>query len=143
MLSKALLVASTAFSDPVPAPPTVPALSLGESAGIVQELNWTRYQYNLPELELDDQLTCMASIQAAWLDNMRGPCKHTDLAPRAEACGAVAVAGEVQGCGYGNAQDLMRGFLQSPSHRKMILDPRLKRASATRIDDQWVVTLGF
>lgn len=143
MLTKALLLAHTAFAQQIPVPPTVPALSLGESANIVSELNFIRHDYNLRELELNDQLTCMASIQAAWLDNMRADCRHTDLSPRAEICGAVAVAGEVQGCGYGNVRELMLGFLNSPSHRKMILDPRLKRASASKIDDQWVITLGY
>lgn len=135
-------------NGPVTAPPIVVAVPSGWGTTLAMQINLKRLDANLPQLALDDQLICAASLQAAFLAQVTGICDHrglynSDLNERLSLCGGGNASGEVLGCGYLTFVTVVDAWLNSPGHRKLIMDPLAKRIGGAMINKQWVVVMGF
>ena len=130
-------------------PPTPPleALSAGMSVSFQSPVAAYRQNAGLSGLHVDDALTCVAVIQAAYLARMGNLCVHNastgDLSVRAKACGAERVSGEVIGCGYDKIETVITAWDASPLHKKILMNPLAKRMGATIINRQVVLVLGY
>lgn len=118
------------------------------SLALERLINAARARQGLLTLELDDQLTCAASLQSGYLSQVTGVCTHvgiygSDLPARLDLCGGRLAAGEVLACGHINVTAAVEAWLKSPGHYKIIMDPRIKRMGGTMLEKQWVVTVGF
>jgi len=135
-----------AQSIPVPPTPTERAVFLGNSVAIVDRVNIERLKRGLNALDVDDTLTCAAAINAAFLAIIENVCSHDaqgNLADRFNLCGAEYGAGEVIACGYQDIESAVEGWMKSPSHYKMLMNPNLRRMGGTVIQTKFVVTVGY
>lgn len=131
-------------APPMPAPPVIVATPTGISTALATMINEARKTRGLEPLAIDDQLTCVASIHAAYLREVPNLCQHLkNLDDRMEFCGGERAAGEVIACRYHNFDEVVGAWLNSPSHAKILLSNKIKRIGGTSIDDQWVVTVGY
>lgn len=95
-------------------------------------VNATRAQYGLRPVVLDTTLSCAARSwsKRVWRLNI---CTHVDPVTgqqfwqRVELCGGRLTRGgwEIVACGYPDINTAITGWLRSPSHRAVLLNPNV------------------
>lgn len=104
-------------------------------------INTERAKHGLRVLRTTAALSDAAQVHAEYLLSEQ-KCSHKgkdDLLPwqRAKA------DGEVVGCGYATAKDILAAWLLSKANREFVLHPDAKSLGVGYSDQYWVVMLGF
>lgn len=117
----------------------------GAESELQSSINRVRSQHGAGELKLDLALTCAAQKGAQAIEQAH-QCSHTGAdgsSPwdRAKACHGTAF-GEILACGYDSAASAVQGWLESPSHAQIMLDPANRTMGGAVVNGYWVVDFG-
>lgn len=135
-------------AQPAPQPPPGPAPRPGPEEHVEAVVNFERARAGLPILATDPALVCAAEAHAR--DLAAGlPCGHvgrdgSQFWQRAAKCGLKTgyASGELVACGYPKAEGAVGGWLSSPTHRGIMLDPGQRRMGGASFGSFWVVLFG-
>lgn len=128
---------------PIPAPPGPPSPSPPSQAEVLKmEINKERLKSGALQIVSTPELDCAAKVHAIDIAQMRS-CTHTgsdgsQFWERARKCGTRA-SGEIVACGYKDEKSTVNGWMNSPGHRAIMLDPKQIAMGAYRAGDYWVV----
>lgn len=134
-------IATCAKAQEMP-PNPIPATRKSLGMSFVDYINLERFRLGLQELEYSDQLTCAASLQAAYLA-YHNLCIHygprfESFSDRAKRCGGAA-RGEVLACGHTDFVAVVDDWIADQRHRDIILDPDATQIGGASLGDKWIV----
>lgn len=124
-----------------------PGAITAEGAAVVELTNAERAAAGCDPLAVDDRLTAAAQLHSEDMD-AQGYMDHTSLdgrSPwdRAHAQGYPNPGAENVAKGYRTAQDVVRGWMDSPGHRANILDCRLREIGVGHANGAWTQVFGW
>ncbi len=138
-------------NPPPPGMPLPPARELPEVKWLVEAVNRLRTERGLSKLTVHPGLTCAGKVHALDLSKGGLGCGHagrdgSQFWQRAAACGFTAAdgfaSGEVVACGYPAPDYAVEGWMNSPSHRRIMLDPEQKTIGGASFRGYHVVVFG-
>ncbi len=106
-------------------------------------INIERAERKLPRLTMDNKLTAAARSHAVDMSR-RGYFSHTSLdgegmSGRLRRAGAsYTTAGENIAHGQTSAASVVKSWMNSPGHRRNILNPKYSKVGNARFDNYWV-----
>ncbi|WP_222592327.1 CAP domain-containing protein [Cellulosimicrobium sp. TH-20] len=123
-----------------------PGAITAEGAAVVELTNAARAAAGCEPLAVDDRLTAAAQLHSEDMD-AQGYMDHTSLdgrSPwdRAHAQGYPNPGAENVAKGYRTAQDVVRGWMDSPGHRANILDCGLREIGVGHANGAWTQVFG-
>uniref|UniRef100_UPI0013D4B178 CAP domain-containing protein n=1 Tax=Cellulosimicrobium sp. SL-1 TaxID=2699423 RepID=UPI0013D4B178 len=140
--------AGTASAAGVAAPGGAgPGAITAEGAAVVELTNAERAAAGCEPLAVDDRLTAAAQLHSEDMD-AQGYMDHTSLdgrSPwdRAHAQGYPNPGAENVAKGYRTAQDVVRGWMDSPGHRANILNCGLREIGVGHANGAWTQVFGW
>jgi uncharacterized protein YkwD len=104
-------------------------------------INQERTSRGMSPVELNDQLVCAAQHHSEDIGG-RQACSHDDAdgsgpGERVEACGGGGWSGEIVACGQTTPRDAVDGWLNSPGHKAIMLDPDQKTVGVAMSENYW------
>ena len=118
-----------------------------EPTQLLSEINMVRKQRGLPELTINETLTCAAS-RHAWYIGPKNVCSSkgsdgSDLAERVRSCRGAATV-EIIGCNYMSAKDAVNAWIQRPELSRYILNYNMVQVGVAEVNRHYVaVFLGM
>lgn len=135
LATPALLAGATAA--PAPQSPVASAAAAGFGPAVLAELNRIRASSGLPKVGIDRRMSRTAAAHSRDMAR-RGYFGHGSWGSRvARASGSASAVGEVLGWLPRNsprreAREIVRGWLNSPPHRQVLLDGQFRRIGIGR-----------
>lgn len=117
--------------------PTASAAAAGFGPAVLAELNRIRARSGLPTVGIDRRMSRTASAHSRDMAR-RGYFGHGSWGSRvAQASGSASAVGEVLGwlqrkSPRSEAREIVRGWLNSPPHRQVLLDGQFRRIGIGR-----------
>lgn len=135
------------YPQPLPVPP-IEVTPASDGENLRNSVNLHRMTLGLKPLAPSDQLTCAASLQAAYLW-VHGDCGHMgpggqNFSQRVKMCGGrIAARGEVVACGHTDFVQVVYDWKDDPGHADIILNPKATHAGGARVGDRWVMVVDY
>ncbi|MDW5594465.1 CAP domain-containing protein [Conexibacter stalactiti] len=136
-LATPALLGTAAAEPAVTTPPTAAAAAAGFGPAVLAELNRIRASSGLPKVGIDRRMSRTATAHSRDMAR-RGYFGHGSWGSRvARASGSASAVGEVLGWLPRNtprseAREIVRGWLNSPPHRQVLLDGQFRRIGIGR-----------
>ncbi len=127
-------------SGPAPVDPGAGALS-PEARGVFEAINEERTRRGLEPVTLRDDLVCSAAKHSEDIGE-RQACSHDGAdgggpGDRVESCGGSGWSGEIVACGQTTPREAVDGWLDSPGHKAIMLDPDQRRVGVGMHNHYW------
>jgi uncharacterized protein YkwD len=108
---------------------------------LLATINQERTSRGLSPVALNDELVCAAQHHSEDIGG-RKECSHDDAdgsgpGERVEACGGGGWSGEIVACGQTTPRDAVDGWLNSPGHKAIMLDPDQKTVGVAMSENYW------
>jgi len=100
-------------------------------------INEARIRYGLKPVRRSRGLKRSAAVMARWLQHH--PFAHRD---HIYASNRFVWLGEVLATGYQDPRTVVRGWLDSPPHRAILLSPKARKVGVRRVGNTWVAHFG-
>ncbi len=112
-----------------------------DEKGVLEEINVERRSRGLSAVVLADDLECAARHHSMDIGE-RGECSHDDAdgsgpGERVEACNGNGWSGEIVACGQTTPRQAVDGWLGSPGHKAIMLDPDQKSVGVAMHQHFW------
>jgi uncharacterized protein YkwD len=145
LASFVLLAACTGGTDPAPPDPGAGALSPTEQT-LLATINGERTSRGLTPVVLRDDLVCAAHHHSMDIGS-RSECSHNDAdgsgpGERVSACGGPGWSGEIVACGQTTPREAVDGWLGSPGHKAIMLDPDQRQVGVAMYGNYWTAIFG-
>jgi len=123
-------------------PPDPGAANLSpEEKGVLDEINEERTSRGLTAVVIADDLECAARVHSKDIGEHEA-CSHDDSdgsgpGERVEACDGSGWSGEIVACGQTTPREAVNGWLGSPGHKRIMLDPDQKKVGIAMHNNYW------
>jgi uncharacterized protein YkwD len=108
---------------------------------LLATINEERTSRGLTPVALRDDLVCSAQHHSADIGG-RQECSHDDAdgsgpGDRVKDCGGSGWSGEIVACGQTTPRQAVDGWLKSPGHNAIMLDPGQRTVGVAMSDNYW------
>jgi uncharacterized protein YkwD len=112
-----------------------------EERGVLEAINTQRRLRGLDPVSLREDLVCAAARHSRDVGERR-ECTHDGAdgsgpGERVQDCGGAGWSGEIVACGQTTPGEAVDGWLDSPGHKGIMLDPGQRRVGVAMHNNYW------